>query len=135
MRFVDTNIFLRFLVNDDPVKADACEALFRKAIAGEETLFTSEMVITEIIWVLESYYELKKSDIRKSVEKILNTQNLQCPNREIIINALSLYDEKDIDYIDAYNAFVLKLQEIKEIYSYDKHFDRLTWLKRVEPGE
>jgi hypothetical protein len=40
------------LVNDDPQKADACEALFRKAIAGKESLFTSDMVITEIIWVL-----------------------------------------------------------------------------------
>ena len=28
MRFVDTNIFLRFLVNDDPEKADACEMLY-----------------------------------------------------------------------------------------------------------
>ncbi|MFH0728138.1 MAG: PIN domain-containing protein [Pseudomonadota bacterium] len=135
MRFVDTNIFLRFLVNDDPAKADACEAMFRSAIAGEETLFTSEMVIAEIVWVLESYYELKKCDIRKSVEKILNTRNLNCPNREIIINALSLYDEKNMDYIDAYNAFVLKLHEISELYSYDKHFDRLTRVKRIEPGE
>ena len=72
MRFVDTNVFLRFLVNDDPAKADACEALFRNAIAGDETLCTSDMVIAEIIWVLESYYELNKSDIRESVEKILN---------------------------------------------------------------
>ena len=134
MRFVDTNIFLRFLVNDDPVQADACEALFRKAVAGEETLFTSEMVIAEIIWVLESYYNLEKIDVRTRMEKIINTQNLHCPNREIIINALSIYVEKNIDYIDAYNAFILKLNRIKEIYSFDKHFDRVSWLKRIEPA-
>jgi len=133
MRFVDTNIFLRFMVNDDPAKADACEALFRKAIAGDETLVTSDMVIAEIIWVLESYYELKKSDIRENVEKILNTRNLRCPNREIIISALSIYVEKNIDFIDAYNAFLLKRDKINEIYSYDKHFDRVGWIKRIEP--
>jgi len=135
MRFVDTNVFLRFLVNDDPAKADACEALFRKAIAGDEILSTSDMVIAEIIWVLESYYELKKSDIRESVEKILNTPNLHCPNQEIIISALSIYDEQNIDFIDAYNAFLLKRDEINEIYSYDKHFDRVDWIKRIEPGK
>lgn len=135
MRFVDTNIFLRFLVNDDTGKADACEALFRKAIAGKEPLFTSDMVIAEIIWVLESYYELEKHDIREKVEKILNTQNLSCTNKEIIINALSLYVEKNIDYIDAYNAFLLNVHKINEIYSYDKHFDRVDWLKRIEPGD
>ena len=135
MRFVDTNVFLRFLVNDDPAKADACEALFRKAIAGDEVLCTSDMVIAEIIWVLESYYELKKADIRESVEKILNTRNLDCPNREIIISALSIYVEKNIDFIDAFNAFMLKRDEINEIYSYDKHFDRVDWIKRIELGK
>ena len=135
MRFVDTNVFLRFLVNDDPAKADSCEALFRNALAGDEALCTSDMVIAEIIWVLESYYELKKTDIRESVEKILNTRNLQCPNREIIISALSIYVEKNIDFIDAFNAFMLKRDEINEIYSYDKHFDRVDWIKRMEPGK
>jgi predicted nucleic acid-binding protein len=135
MRFVDTNVFLRFLVNDDPAQADACEALFRNAIAGDEALCTSEMVIAEIIWVLESYYELKKADIRESVEKILNTRNLDCPNSEIIISALSIYVEKNIDFIDAFNAFILKRDEINEIYSYDKHFDRVDWIKRIEPGK
>jgi uncharacterized protein len=133
MRFVDTNIFLRFLVNDDPKKADACEALFRKAIAGEEALVTSEMVIAEIIWVLESYYELERSVIRESVEKILNTDNLTCPNSEIIISALSFYVEKKIDYIDAYNAFVMKREGMNAIYSYDKHFDRIDWVERIAP--
>ena len=135
MRFVDTNVFLRFLVNDDPAKADACEALFRNAIAGDEALCTSDMVIAEIIWVLELYYELKKADIRESVEKILNTRNIDCPNRKIIISALSIYVEKNIDFIDAFNAFKLKRDEINEIYSYDKHFDRVDWIKRIEPGK
>ncbi len=133
MRFVDTNVFLRFLVNDDSAKADACETLFRQAIAGDEILFTSDMVIAEIVWVLESYYDLKRPDIRDHVEKILNTQNLHCPNRELIISALSIYAEKSIDLIDAYNAFLFKRDGIDEIYSYDKHFDRIDWLKRIEP--
>ena len=134
MRFVDTNIFLRFLVNDDPEKADACEALFRKAISGEQDLVTSEMVIAEIVWVLESYYELEKSAIRDHVEKILNTRNLTCPNSGVIISALAFYAEKNIDYIDAYNAFAMRRDHISAIYSYDKHFDRVDWIERVEPS-
>jgi len=133
MRFVDTNIFLRFLTNDDPVRADACEELFTRAVTGKEKLFTSELVIAEIVWVLESYYELDKNEIRVKIEKILNTKNLYCPNKEVILHALAAYDEKNIDYIDAYNAFLIKLAGITELYSYDKHYDRLPWLKRLEP--
>ena len=132
---MDTNVFLRFLLDDDPEKADACETLFQRAINGQEALFTTDMVVAEIIWVLESYYELSRSDIREKVEKILNTQNLDCPDREIIINALAVYEEKNIDYIDAFNACVLKTKGLDEVYSYDRHYDRITRIKRIEPGE
>lgn len=133
MRFVDTNVFLRFLVNDDPRQADACEALFRKSVAGREAIYTTELVIAEIVWVLESYYGLPKAEIRGKVEKILNTRNLECPAKETIIEALSVYEEKNVDYIDAYNACHLKHRGILEVYSFDRHYDRIDWLKRLEP--
>jgi len=44
-----------------------------------------------------------------------------------------LYSEKNIDYIDAYNALILKENGIEELYSYDKHYDRIDWLTRLEP--
>ena len=133
MKFIDTNIFIRFLVNDIPQKADACEKIFKNAVAKKETLFTTEMVIAEIIWVLESYYELPQPEVQEKVEKILNTPNLICPHKDLILNALTIYGENNIDYIDAYNALILKDKGIKEVYSYDKHYDRMDWLTRLEP--
>ena len=92
------------------------------------------MVIAEIVWVLESYYELLRREVRAKVEKILHTPNLACDNKDTIIHALILYDEKRIDYIDAYNACILSTKGISELYSHDKHYDRLNWLKRIEPN-
>ena len=135
MRFVDTNIFLRFLTNDDPGKASACEELFKKARRRKESLFTTELVIAETVWVLESYYELGKDEVRYTIEKILNTRNLHCPNKEVILHALAAYAEKNLDYIDAYNAFFIKMAGITELYSYDRHYDRFTGLTRIEPGK
>ena len=133
MRFLDTNIFIRYLTDDDPEKADACEKIFRRAVAKEETYFTTDMVIAEIVWVLESFYKLPKNEVQDKVEKILNTPNLICPHKDLILSALILYSEKNIDYIDAYNALILKEKGIKELYSYDKHYDRIDWLGRLEP--
>jgi len=133
MRFLDTNIFIRFLTDDVPEKADACEEIFRKAVEKQETLFTTDLVIAEIVWVLESFYELPKDEIQDKVEKILNTPNLICPHKDLILSALILYSEKNIDYIDAYNALILKENGIEELYSYDKHYDRIEWLTRMEP--
>ena len=133
MRFLDTNIFIRFLTDDVPEKVDACEEIFKKAVEKQETLFTTELVIAEIVWVLESFYKLPKNEIQDKVEKILNTPNLICPHKDLILNALILYSEKNIDYIDAYNALILKENGIEELYSYDKHYDRIDWLTRLEP--
>jgi predicted nucleic-acid-binding protein len=133
LRFVDTNIFIRYLTADIPEKAEACETLFKRAISGKGKLFTTDLVIAEIIWVLESYYELEKSDIREKVEKILNTPNLLCPQKDLILGALNLYTKNNIDYIDAFNALMLREKGIEELYSYDPHFDRIDGLIRLEP--
>ena len=133
MRFVDTNVFIRFLTNDVPQKADACEKIFRRAIEKKDSLFTTDLVIAEIVWVLESFYKLAKKEIRDKLEKILNTPNLACPNKDLILVALMLYTKKDIDFIDAYNAIILKEEDISEVYSYDKDYNSIDWLTRLEP--
>lgn len=129
-RFVDTNVFLRFLTNDDPVKAKRAEALFREAVRGKIKLATSLLVIAEIIWTLESFYQLEKTDIATKVEKILNTPNLECPEASLLFMALDLYVHANIDFIDAYNAFHMKDRGLTLILTYDrKHFARVPWVQ------
>ncbi len=132
--FVDTNVFLRFLTNDDPSKARRAQALFKKAIAGRVRLETSLLVIAEIIWTLESFYRLAKPDISEKVSKILNTPNLDCPSADMVLEALDLYVIKNVDFIDAFHGVMLRDASIKQVLTYDtKHFERMDWLSVVEP--
>jgi predicted nucleic-acid-binding protein len=132
--FVDTNVFLRFLTNDDATKARRAEALFKKAIAGKVRLETSLLVIAEIIWTLESFYRLAKADIAKKVGKILNTPNLECPSADFVLEALDIYVTKNVDFIDAYHGVMLREAGMLKILTYDKkHFERMDWLSVVEP--
>ncbi len=133
MRFIDTNIIIRFLTDDVPEKADACEEVFKREARKDERVFITDLVVAEIVWVLESVYGLSKKEIQDKVEKILNTPNLFCLHKDIILGALILYAEKDIDFIDAYNALILKEKGIKELYSYDRHYEQIEWLTRLEP--
>ncbi|GEM_PF-5830345 len=43
--FLDANIFIRYLSNDDPAKADRVENLLEQAAGGTIRLLTTEMVI------------------------------------------------------------------------------------------
>ena len=60
-KILDANIVIRFLVEDDKVKTDAVEKLFR----SEEILILTDVTISEIVWVLSSYYDVSRMEIVK----------------------------------------------------------------------
>jgi predicted nucleic acid-binding protein len=51
---VDTNLFIRYLTNDDTKKADRVGRLLAEAAIGKTKLVTADLVVAEIIRVLES---------------------------------------------------------------------------------
>ncbi len=132
-KFIDTNIFLRYLTKDDPSRYDKCREIFKNAIEGKIAIATSGMVIAELAWILLSYYKVPKADIVEKISIIVSTENLYIPDKDIIVDALVLYSRKNIDYIDAYNAVFMKNHGVDEIYSYDGDFDAIEVIKRAEP--
>jgi predicted nucleic-acid-binding protein len=91
--FVDTNVFLRFFVRDVESFYHKARELFEKAENGEIKLETSDLVIAEIVWVLESYYGFSKAEIKEVIDTILETKNIKAANHERIKEAISLYGE------------------------------------------
>ena len=53
-------------------------------------------MIAEIVWTLESFYELPKEDIANKIAMILNTPHLTCPEAALIRRALDLYSPGSI---------------------------------------
>lgn len=133
MTFLDTNIILRYLTSDVPKKAKKCEDLFKRVINGKELLYSTTLVIAEVVWVLEKAYKLPKNELVMRVQRILNTPNIEFDERDTLLAAVGLYSLKEIDFIDAYNAISMENKEIKEAYSYDSHFDQIPPIKRKEP--
>jgi len=132
-KFIDTNIFLRFLTKDDPSKYDKCKELFKRAMEGKINLATSSLVVAELIWTLLSYYKVSKADVIEKVSIIVGTETIHIPEKDIIADALILYSRENIDYIDSYNAVFMKQNGLNEILSYDSDFDVIDRIKREEP--
>ena len=135
MHFVDTNVFIRYLTKDDPDKAQACFELFQEAQANQVVLTTTEAVITELVYVLSSKktYGLARADIRARLYPLLSVPGLRLPHRQIYLRALDLYVSHPLDFEDAVIATQMKRQNIGDLYSYDRGFDRLSGLTRHEP--
>jgi predicted nucleic-acid-binding protein len=132
--FVDTNLFVRYLTNDDKEKADRVEALLDKAAAGRLRLVTADLVLVELIWVLESSYHLKPIDIAPMIRSILASPGMEVINGALVSEALNHYEEKNVDIVDGYIAALMEKLDITDVYSFDrKHLSRLKHLKRIEP--
>lgn len=135
MYFIDTNIFLRFLTRDDPDKAEACRNLLNQAAEGKIKLYTTDIVFAELISVLQSpqIYNLSPPEISELVVALAMIKGLSFPAKKYLPAIMELFVSSGVDFIDAYNAVMMNTRAIDTIYSYDRDFDRLEGITRVEP--
>lgn len=134
--FADTSLFLRLFTNDLPEQADRVEALLERAERGELALVTTVMVVAEIASALERFYGLTKADVRDRVLALLNTPGLWVESEDLVLQGAVWYAEKNVDFIDAYNAAWLRERGVKPAYTFDqKHFGRFDHLDARLPGE
>ena len=137
MKFLDTNVILRYLTRDDEAKAEACYRLFQRVKQGEEELSTCEAIVSEVVYVLSSRrapYKLSHEEIRSRLVPILTLRGLKLPQKRVYVRALDIYASSPfLDFEDALAAAHMEQQGVTEIVSYDKDFDLLAGLHRVEP--
>ncbi len=133
--FLDTNIILRHLLNDDPVKSPACFALIQRVEQGKASAWTSHLVIAEIVFVLSNKrtYNLSREDVRDRLLPLINLPNLKIDKKRLFNRIFDLYTSLTIDYIDCYHAALIEQSQPPELISYDLHFDRIPSLHRLEP--
>jgi predicted nucleic acid-binding protein len=134
-QFVDTNIFIRYLTRDDPQKAEACLRLFEQAKASGVILTTSESVLAEVVFVLGSPrgYRLSRADVRARLYPLVAMEGLKLADRRKYFRALDLYATHNIDFEDALTVAHMEQYNLDELYSYDRDFDRVGEVKRIEP--
>ncbi len=120
---IDTNLLVRYLTVDDPQKAKAVDNLLSKAERGELKILVPSIIIAELVWVLESFYQMHSTEIAELIEAVLNTPGIEVTEKSIIASTLKLYRTKNIDLIDAWIIEFAKDRGIKTIYTFDrKHF-------------
>jgi predicted nucleic-acid-binding protein len=130
--FVDTNVFLRFFVNDVATQYEKARALFEAAEAGKIKLETSELVIAEIVWVLESFYGFSRKEVTEVLSTLLFSRNLKIASHTRINEAARLYAAGNMDFIDAYNIAYIRSKEYTKVATFDsKHFKKVDGISIV----
>ena len=118
-QFVDTNIFIRYLTQDDTDKYQACYQLFKRAEQNQVSLTTSESVLAEVVYVLESkYYAVPRQQIKVALSRLLILPGLKVAHLSTYLRALALYDQHGIDFEDCLSVAHMERQKLSEIIKY-----------------
>lgn len=127
VKVIDANLILRYLLGDPEA------AKVEKLLRGKNRFLLSDVVLAEIVWVLDSYYEWDRSKIVESLAMLIRLSSIVC-NRFLLTETFTiLKDRPKFDFADAYSVALAKSLKIKEIYSFDRDFDKIPGIKRAEP--
>ena len=88
---------------------------------------TNGLVMAEIVWVLHSYYQQPRADIRDKVLAILNTPGIEVIGGELVFQAVTWFAQKNVDFIDAYNAAWMLAQRMDIANTFDHSSNRRHW--------
>jgi predicted nucleic acid-binding protein len=132
--FVDANIFLRLITADDPKKAERCFELIQRAGRGEVDLYTSESIVSEVVYVLSrATYRVPRADVEAALGSALANSGLRMDYKDSVLRALEFWQESKLDFEDCLAIQHARRLALDGIYSYDRDFDRIPDIRRLEP--
>jgi uncharacterized protein len=134
VRFLDTNVFLRHLVADLPTQSSHATGLMIAIEQGEEQVQTSQVVVLEVVFTLQKFYRLSLVEVRDTFLPLIQLPGIRLDQKNLFEPAFDLAIELNIDFQDAFNVVIMRSLHLSEIYSWDRHFNRIDGIKRIEPG-
>jgi predicted nucleic-acid-binding protein len=124
MKYIcDTNLVVRYVIKDHPEMAEKASQVLRKAKTGEITLILGEATISEIVFVLLSFYKTPKTRIIAILMDLLTYKGIET-DKELISLALDYYIVHNIHFVDCILLADSKLSAIP-IMTFDKKLNSI----------
>lgn len=115
---LDTNIVVRYVMQDDPAQSPKANKLIDSL--GDGKGYITLISLIETTWVLESCYDLNKNELIQALEGILKTKQFLVEKPDVAYVALKNYKQGKADYSDALIAASAKDSGCEKIMTFDK---------------
>lgn len=128
--FVDTNVLVRHLTGDPPDQAARASAY----LAGADDLLLPDLILAEVAYVLESYYEAPRAQVAETLRAILAFPAVRVADAELLQRAVEVYDVHRLDFADAYLVASAERTGVNLVASFDRAIERVGTVRREEPS-
>ena len=128
--FVDTNVLIRHLTGDPPRQA----ARATRFLAEADDLLLADLIVAETVYVLESFYEVGRARVAELVRAIIAFDAVRVVDEELLLRTLEIYEIDRLDFAEAYLVASAERSGVDTVASFDRSIDRVTTIRRIEPG-
>ncbi len=125
MNGVDTNVLVRYLVQDDKAQTQRAAHFLENECTQKSPAFITGIVLCELVWVLEAGYHYSRSQIATVIEHILRTRQFHIHEPDILWRALKGYQETNVDFSDHYIIQLNREQGCANTMTFDKKAGKL----------
>ncbi len=127
--FVDSNILVRHLTGDPPDQAQRATEFLRSG----QNLVVVDLVVAEVVYVLESVYELERERVAELVRAIVGFRPVVVADEAFLLRTLEIYEQYRIHFAESYLAACAELSGVGVVASFDRGIDRVPTIQRIEP--
>jgi predicted nucleic acid-binding protein len=127
--FVDTNVLVRHLTGDPPSQAQRATAFLRDS----HELILTDLVLAEMVYALESFYEVPRTDIARMARSLLALPAIETGDHELLLRTVEIYEVLRLDFAEAYLSALAEMSDVKRVASFDRQIDRVKSIERIEP--
>jgi predicted nucleic-acid-binding protein len=130
---LDTNVLVRYLVQDDLVQSAKANQLIEEAVLQKKTIWIALVSLCETVWVLTKCYKLSKLEVTTILQQLLCTTQIKIENEKVARLALSDFEShKGVGFADC----LIGRQNLENGCEFTYTFDRAAfeWLPAIYSG-
>jgi predicted nucleic acid-binding protein len=131
---LDTNVIIRFVLQDHPEHAAAADDLFEAINRGDLSVRLVDTIVFESVFTLEGFYKLPRVAVAKALLSILSSGGVILPGKEMYASVFALWvDTKRLSFADAFHLISTRELGLERIISFDRGLRGVEGVTRVEP--
>jgi predicted nucleic acid-binding protein len=131
-QLVDTNVLARFFTGEPRDMAVKARRLVERADNGEIILVVLPVIVAELIYALESFYEMERKSVAVILLAFIQARGIEAAEPARVADALRRCRDVNSHFADAYLA-AAAIEMESPVASFDRNFDKFKDVQRIEP--
>ena len=128
---LDTNVLVRFLIEDDPVQSAQARRIIERKLTEHNPGFVSLATILETVWVLESIYKRSAQQVAEAIRRILQVETFIIQNEQEVYTAMVALQTGQGSFDDSLIAALGLWAGCTSTLTFDKKASRLQGFELV----